>query len=136
MNPDLDNLALTWRAAPPRLRIGSAACAMCFRSTARLRRRSLAPPRAPYLWAAAADSGLALLMDVQRAGRFVRHHARHFGIEAGRVGACEGSSGGHLASLLGTLVSTGDPHDPDPVKRESARVQCVVARVPPVHLAG
>ena len=76
-------------------------------------------------------SGLALLMDVQRAGRFVRHHARHFGIEAGRVGACEGSSGGHLASLLGTLASTGDPHDPDPVKRESARVQCVMARAQP-----
>ncbi len=71
-----------------------------------------------------------------RAGRFVRHHARHFGIEAGRVGACEGSSGGHLASRLGTLASTGDPHDPDPVNRESARVQCVVARAPPVHLAG
>ena len=29
----------------------------------------------------------------------------------------------------------GDPHAPDPVDRESARVQCVVARAPPVDLA-
>lgn len=76
------------------------------------------------------------LEDAQRAVRFVRHHAQRFGIAPGWIGACGGSSGGHLASLLGTLDGTGDPLDPDPVNRESARVQCVVARAPPVDLAG
>jgi len=74
------------------------------------------------------------LEDVQRAVRFVRHHAQHYGVVPGRVGACGGSSGGHLASLLGTLAGAGNPDDPDPVNRESARVQCVVARAPPVDL--
>jgi len=74
------------------------------------------------------------LHDAQRAVRFVRHHAPRFGIAAERIGACGGSSGGHLASLLGTLAGTGNPHDLDPVNRESARVQCVVSRAAPVDL--
>lgn len=45
-------------------------------------------------------------------------------------------SGGHLASLLGTLDGNGDPLDPDPVNHESARMQCVVAPALPVDLAG
>ncbi len=72
--------------------------------------------------------------DAQRAIRFIRHHAPRFGISPDRVGACGGSSGGHLACLLGTLPGQGDPQDPDPVNRDSARVQCVVARAPPVDL--
>ncbi len=71
--------------------------------------------------------------DVQRAVRFVRHHATRFGIDATRIGAVGGSSGGHLVSMLGTLDGTGQPSDPDPVERESAKVQCVVARAAPAN---
>jgi acetyl esterase/lipase len=70
--------------------------------------------------------------DVQRAVRFVRHNAARFGIRADRIGASGGSSGGHLVSMLGTLDGKGIPTDPDPVERESAKVQCVVARAAPV----
>ena len=70
--------------------------------------------------------------DVQRAVRFVRHNAGKFGIRADRIGASGGSSGGHLVSMLGTLDGKGIPMDPDPVERESAKVQCVVARAAPV----
>jgi acetyl esterase/lipase len=73
--------------------------------------------------------------DVQRAVRFIRHHAGEYAIDPNRIGASGGSSGGHLASLLGTLAGQGDANDPDPVNRESARVQCVVARAAPVDLA-
>jgi dipeptidyl aminopeptidase/acylaminoacyl peptidase len=33
--------------------------------------------------------------------------------------------------MLGTLDGKGDPEDPDPVNRESAKPQCVVARAAP-----
>lgn len=76
----------------------------------------------------------AAVEDVQRAVRFVRHNAARFGIRAERIGASGGSSGGHLVSMLGTLDGKGNPNDPDPVERESAKVQCVVARAAPTDL--
>ena len=44
----------------------------------------------------------AAIEDARRAVRFMRQHAERFGIRADRIGACGGSSGGHLVSLLGT----------------------------------
>ena len=70
----------------------------------------------------------AHLEDAQRAVRFVRHHAGEYGIDPERIGAMGGSSGGHLASLLGMLDGHGDADDESPVNRESAKVQAVVAR--------
>ena len=70
--------------------------------------------------------------DVQRAVRFIRHNAAKFGINPNKIGASGGSSGGHLVSMLGALDGRGLPTDPDPVERESAKVQCVVARAAPV----
>ncbi len=67
----------------------------------------------------------AAVEDAQRAVRYVRFHAEEFGIRPDRIGAVGGSSGGHLVSLLGVLDGWGDPEDPDPVNRESAKVQCV-----------
>jgi acetyl esterase/lipase len=69
----------------------------------------------------------AAVEDVQRAVRHVRHHAARYGIASDRIGAAGYSSGGTLASLLGVLDGKGAPEDNDPVERESARVQCVVA---------
>jgi acetyl esterase/lipase len=76
----------------------------------------------------------AAIEDAQRAVRFIRHNARSYGIDSGRLGAWGASSGGHLAALLGTLDGVGDPHDSDPVNRESAKVQAVVALFPPTDL--
>jgi acetyl esterase/lipase len=69
----------------------------------------------------------AAVEDVQRAVRFIRLNARRFAIDPDRIGAAGLSSGGHLASMLGVLDGKGDPQDADPVNRESAKVQCVVA---------
>ena len=77
----------------------------------------------------------AAIEDAQRAVRFVRHHAARFAVSAARIGAAGGSSGGHLVSLLGTLSGAGVADDQDPVNRESARVQCVVARAAHADLA-
>jgi hypothetical protein len=66
--------------------------------------------------------------DAQRAVRFIRHNAARFGIDAARIGGSGGSSGAHLVSMLATMDGSGDSSDPDPVNRESAKLQCVVAR--------
>ncbi|HEV8131394.1 MAG TPA: alpha/beta hydrolase [Acidobacteriota bacterium] len=76
----------------------------------------------------------AAVQDAQRAVRFIRHHAVKYRIRADRIGATGGSSGGHLVSMLGTLDGKGDAEDPDPVNRQSARVQAVVARAAPSDL--
>lgn len=74
------------------------------------------------------------LEDVQRAVRFIRHRARDYQVDPERIGAVGGSSGGHLVLLLGALDGRGDPTASDPVDRESAKVQTVVARAAPADL--
>jgi len=69
--------------------------------------------------------------DVQRAVRFIRYHAHKFGINPDRIGAVGGSSGGHLASLLGVLDGNEILADDTPINRMSAKVQCVIARAAP-----
>ena len=76
----------------------------------------------------------APLEDVQRAARYVRHHADDYGIEANRIGAMGGSSGAHLVAMLGVMDGDGDPDDPSPVNRESAKVQTIVTRAAPLDL--
>ena len=75
------------------------------------------------------------VLDVQRAVRFVRYHADDYGIDADRIGAVGGSSGGYLVSMLGLLDGKGDPDDEDPINRVSAKVQTVLARAPVTDFA-
>jgi acetyl esterase/lipase len=70
----------------------------------------------------------AAIDDVQRAIRFVRFHAKDYGIDPARLGGVGGSSGGHLVGLAAMLASPGDAADADPVNRESAALQAVVLR--------
>ena len=84
-----------------------------------------AVPRFPYP---------APVDDAQRAVRFIRHHATQYGIDPDRIGALGGSSGGHLVSALGVFPGEGDPVNDDPIERESAKIQCVVARAAPLDL--
>jgi acetyl esterase/lipase len=72
--------------------------------------------------------------DVQRAIRFVRHHAAQFGIDPGRIGGLGGSSGGHLIGLASMLAAPGLADDPDPVNRQPATLQCVVLRAAPTEM--
>jgi acetyl esterase/lipase len=76
----------------------------------------------------------APIEDAQRAVRFIRHYAARYGVDAARIGGSGGSSGAHLVTMLATLDGNGDPDDPDPVNRESAKLQCVVARAAPTDL--
>ena len=50
-----------------------------------------------------------IVEDVHRAARFVRHHAKEYGIDPDRLGVFGGSSGGHLSLMLATRGGPGDP---------------------------
>lgn len=76
----------------------------------------------------------APLEDVQRAARFIRHHAERFGIRPAPLAGVGISSGAHLMSLLGVLDGTGSAEERDPVAQQSAKLQCVVAFAPPTDL--
>jgi acetyl esterase/lipase len=76
----------------------------------------------------------AAIDDVQRAIRYVRFHARDYGIDGTRIGGVGGSSGGHLLGLAAMLGSAGNPNDADPVNRESAALAAVVLRAPLLDL--
>ncbi len=69
--------------------------------------------------------------DAQRAVRFIRHNANDFSIDPERIGAMGGSSGAHLSTMLALMDGDGDPEDPSPVNRESAKVQAAVVRATP-----
>ncbi len=72
--------------------------------------------------------------DVTRAVRFVRLHARDYGIDPNRLGVYGGSAGGHLSLMLGLASDEGDRSATDEVLRQSSRVAAVVANYPPVDL--
>jgi acetyl esterase/lipase len=75
-----------------------------------------------------------MIEDVRRAVRFVRLHAKEYGIDPDHIGITSGSSGGHLALMVATTGDDGNPESPDPVERVSSRVQAVVSWFPPTDL--
>ncbi len=72
-----------------------------------------------------------IIKDMNRAVRFIRHHARDYAIDPNRIGVTGASAGGHLSLMLGTAGDKGDPAAKDPVDRESSRVQAVACFFPP-----
>ena len=72
-----------------------------------------------------------IVTDLHRAVRFIRAHAEDHGIDPGRVGITGASAGGHLALMVGTAGEPGNPDAPDPVDRQSSRVQAVACFFPP-----
>ena len=77
---------------------------------------------------------MEIVEDVRRAARFVRHHARDYGIDPGRIGVFGGSSGGHLGLMLATSGGPGDSMAQDPVARESCAVQAAAVFYPVTDL--
>ncbi|MDG3005799.1 prolyl oligopeptidase family serine peptidase [Paludisphaera mucosa] len=77
--------------------------------------------------------------DVNRAVRFIRHHAADYHVDPDRLGVYGASAGGHLSLMLGVAGKPGDPEAKDPVDRESSRVQAVACFFPPtdfLHFGG
>ena len=72
-----------------------------------------------------------ITQDMQRAVRFIRHHAADYGIDPNRLGVTGGSAGGHLSLTLGTHGVKGPADAKDLIDRESSAVQCVACFFPP-----
>ena len=71
------------------------------------------------------------LEDLTRSVRFIRYHAKDYGVDPDRLGVTGMSAGGHLSLLLGTTGTAGDKAAIDPVDRVSSRVQSVACFFPP-----
>ncbi len=75
-----------------------------------------------------------IVEDMHRAVRFVRHHAKEYGVDPNRLGVTGGSAGGHLSLMLATRGGPGRPEATDPVDRESSAVQAVAIFYPVTDL--
>lgn len=78
----------------------------------------------------------AQLMDVQRAIRYVRAHAREMDVDPDRIGVMGFSAGGHLASTAATHFDLGIPGAPDPTDRVSSRPSFAILAYPVVRPDG
>jgi acetyl esterase/lipase len=72
-----------------------------------------------------------IMDDVQRAARFIRHHAKQYGVRPDRLGVLGSSSGGQLALSVATQGGPGKPDAEDPIDRETSAVQAVACFFPP-----
>ena len=77
---------------------------------------------------------MEIVEDMNRAIRFVRHHAREYGVDPNHLGVTGGSAGGHLSLMLATRGGPGPGDAPDPVDRESSAVQAVAIFYPVTDL--
>lgn len=77
---------------------------------------------------------MEIVADVHRSVRFIRHHAREYGVDPNRLGVAGGSAGGHLSLMLATRGGPGTPDANDPVDRESSAVQAATVFFPVTDL--
>jgi acetyl esterase/lipase len=77
---------------------------------------------------------MEIVADVQRATRFVRYHAREYGVNPDRLGVAGGSSGGHLSLMLATRGGPARAETADPVDQCSSAVQAVACFFPVTDL--
>jgi acetyl esterase/lipase len=71
------------------------------------------------------------VQDLNRAIRYIRYHAKDYGIDPERIGITGGSAGGHLSLMQGIKPAEPNAKSLDPVEQTSARVQAVACLFPP-----
>jgi acetyl esterase/lipase len=72
-----------------------------------------------------------VLDDMHRAVRFIRAHAKEYGVDPEKLGIAGASAGGHLSLMQGNAPKAGKPNANDPIDRESSRVAAVGCFFPP-----
>jgi len=75
-----------------------------------------------------------MIEDIRRSVRYVRLHASEYGIDPDNIGITSGSSGGHLALMVGMTGDDGNAESKDLVERVSSRTQAIVSWFPPTDL--
>jgi len=78
----------------------------------------------------------AMVEDVERAIRYIRHNAKTWKADPNRIALVGGSAGGYLSNMAGVLGAPGIKGAKDPVDRVSAKVQAVVTLFGPSDLRG
>lgn len=73
-------------------------------------------------------------LDAWRSVRYVRCHAKRFGINPNKIIALGFSAGGNLVSAISTVYDDGNPDHPDPVERVSSRPDAMVLCYAPVNM--
>jgi alpha-L-fucosidase 2 len=68
-----------------------------------------------------------MILDAQRAVRYIRYHAKEWNADPDRIALIGGSAGGYLSTMVGLLNGPPDLNSADPVDRVSAEVQAVVS---------
>ena len=71
------------------------------------------------------------IADIKRAVKFVRYHAKQYGIDPGKIGITGSSAGGHLSLMIGFSEDPAEFISKDPVDTVSSRVQAVAVYYPP-----
>lgn len=74
------------------------------------------------------------LQDAQRAIRYVRAHAKEYGIDPEKIGIWGFSAGGHLASTASTHFAAGEPGAADPIDRVSCRPNFSILAYPVITM--
>ena len=72
-----------------------------------------------------------IVEDIQRAVRFIRHHAGKYGVDPNRLGITGASAGGHLSLTMAVKGGPGKADAKDPIDCESSAIQCVACFFPP-----
>nr|AFG17170.1 EstJ [uncultured bacterium] len=72
-----------------------------------------------------------IVQDIHRAMRFIRGHAKEYGVDPERLGICGASAGGHLSLMMAAYGSAGDSNAKDSIDRLSSRPNAVAVFFPP-----
>src|SRR5215471_990728 len=78
----------------------------------------------------------AMVEDLVRAIRYLRHNAKKWKADPNRIALVGGSPGGYLSNMVGILQAGGIKGAKDPVDRASAKVQAVVTLFGPSDFRG
>jgi len=68
-----------------------------------------------------------MVLDVQRAVRYIRYNAKKWNADPDKIALVGGSAGGFLSNMVGLLNAPGDATAADPVDRVSSKAQAVVS---------
>jgi len=74
------------------------------------------------------------MQDCARAIQFLRHNAKEFGIDPGKIAVSGGSAGAVITMWIAYKDDMADPDSDDPVCRQSTRVTCIVPISGPTNL--
>jgi acetyl esterase/lipase len=72
-----------------------------------------------------------IVENINRAVRFIRYHAKDYGIDPNRIGITGASAGGHLSLMQGLAPQSEKSDANDPIEQVSSKVQAVGCFFPP-----